>query len=44
LLHIQIAPIVTPVLTGGAPVLAPVLAAGAPILTPLHPDSLGLSL
>jgi hypothetical protein len=43
LLHIQIAPILTPVLTSCASVLASFLATGPPILTPLHADGLGFS-
>jgi hypothetical protein len=44
LLHIQIAPILTPHLTICAPLHTSFLPTGAPILAPLHADSLGLSL
>jgi hypothetical protein len=43
LLHIQLAPILTPHLTTCAPVLAPFLSTGTPSFTPLHADSLALA-
>jgi hypothetical protein len=44
LLHIHIAPILTPFHAAHAPLLTPFAPTCAPFLTPFHADSLGLSI